>query len=116
MTIVWTGELVIALRQARLSGTSIEQCADHLGMSKGPVEKKCRELEINGPRPNRATKDGDRFWSDEEIVKLRELVMSDPRISTAEMGRKLERSKHSIVGKKRRLDLPKRASPIVRSA
>ncbi|WP_287787885.1 GcrA family cell cycle regulator [Acidiphilium sp.] len=51
-------------------------------------------------------------WTDEIIARLRQLW--DEGLSTAEIGRRLNISKNSVVGKAHRLDLPARPSPIRR--
>ena len=51
-------------------------------------------------------------WSDASIQRLRELW--DEGLPTAEIGRRLDRKKNSVVGKAHRLDLPPRPSPIAR--
>jgi len=52
-------------------------------------------------------------WSDADINMLRGLW--DDGHSTAEIGRRMGRSKNGIVGKAHRLDLPPRPSPIYRN-
>jgi hypothetical protein len=52
----------------------------------------------------------DRPWSDNEIATLR--TMWGAGVRTVEIGRKLKRNKHSIIGKAHRLGLPSRPSPI----
>jgi hypothetical protein len=57
----------------------------------------------------------ERNWSDDEIVTLRQLwTQDDPQLSTAEIGRRMRRSKDSVVGKAGRVGLPGRPSPIER--
>ncbi|CAG4922536.1 unnamed protein product [Acidocella sp. C78] len=51
-------------------------------------------------------------WTDEIVSRLRQLW--DEGLSTAEIGRRLNISKNSVVGKAHRLDLPARPSPIRR--
>jgi len=51
-------------------------------------------------------------WTDDAIIRLRSLW--DEGLSTAEIGRRLNISKNSVVGKAHRLDLPARPSPIRR--
>lgn len=55
---------------------------------------------------------GDFAWSEEATVQLRSLWVEGH--STAEIGRRLGVSKHAVVGKAHRLDLPARPSPIRR--
>ena len=52
-------------------------------------------------------------FSDAEIERLRELWAEGH--STAEIGRRMGRSKNSVIGKSGRIDLPGRPSPIRRS-
>jgi GcrA cell cycle regulator len=59
-----------------------------------------REIDEKGP------------WTDDEIIRLRELWDTVPQIGTAEIARRLNRSKNAIVGKAHRLDLAARPSPI----
>lgn len=54
---------------------------------------------------------GERPWTDAEIVSLRAKWGSGER--TVKIGRDLNRSKCSIVGKAHRLGLPARPSPIL---
>jgi GcrA cell cycle regulator len=49
-------------------------------------------------------------WTDVAQARLRHLW--DEGLSTAEIGRRLNISKNSVIGKAHRLDLPKRPSPI----
>jgi GcrA cell cycle regulator len=49
-------------------------------------------------------------WTDIAQARLRNLW--DEGLSTAEIGRRLNISKNSVIGKAHRLDLPKRPSPI----
>ena len=58
-------------------------------------------------------RDDEKAWTDAEIAQLTDL-WSDLAISAAEIGRRMTRSKSSIVGKASRLNLPTRASPIKR--
>ncbi len=51
-------------------------------------------------------------FSDAEIERLRELWAEGH--STAEIGRRMRRSKNSVIGKSGRIDLPRRPSPIRR--
>lgn len=51
-------------------------------------------------------------WTDRQIGRLCDLWAQEPRIPTAEIGRQLDMSKNSIVGKAHRLGLPSRPSPI----
>jgi GcrA cell cycle regulator len=51
-------------------------------------------------------------WPDETVAVLRQLWAEGH--STAEIGRRLQRSKNAVVGKAHRLDLPGRESPIRR--
>ena len=53
-------------------------------------------------------------FSEAELRELRDLWAQG--ISTAEIGRRMNRSKNSIVGKAHRLNLPARASPIIRDS
>jgi GcrA cell cycle regulator len=52
----------------------------------------------------------DKPWTDECIARLRELWAAGA--SGEEIGRQMDRSKNSVVGKVHRLDLPSRPSPI----
>ena len=49
-------------------------------------------------------------WTDDQIAELRRLWTDG--LSTAAIGRKMKRSKNSVVGKAHRLGLPERPSPI----
>ena len=49
-------------------------------------------------------------WTDEIIAKLRMMWVNG--LSTAEIGRRLNTSKHAVIGKAHRLNLPARPSPI----
>ena len=49
-------------------------------------------------------------WDERQVQRLRALW--DEGLSIAEIGRRLETSKNSVVGKAHRLDLPARPSPI----
>jgi GcrA cell cycle regulator len=49
-------------------------------------------------------------WTDADIARLKMLWVEGH--STAEVGRRMQRSKNSVVGKAHRLDLPARPSPI----
>jgi GcrA cell cycle regulator len=51
-------------------------------------------------------------WPEADDARLRSLW--DEGHSTSEIGRRMQRSKNSIVGRAHRLDLPSRPSPIVR--
>jgi len=57
----------------------------------------------------------DKEWTDASITTLKEL-WADLSLSTAEIGRRMNRSKNSVVGKAGRLNLPSRPSPIKRPA
>lgn len=58
----------------------------------------------------------DRVWFDKDDATLTELWTTKPVISTAEIGRRMNKSKNAVVGRSNRLDLPARPSPIRRSA
>lgn len=51
-------------------------------------------------------------WTETKIARLRELSMEG--VSTSEIGRRLGVSKNAVVGKRHRLGLPARPSPIMR--
>ena len=51
-------------------------------------------------------------WTDAELEQLPVLWTQAPQLSTAEIGRRMHRSKSSVVGKAHRLNLPARPSPI----
>lgn len=55
----------------------------------------------------------DKPWDERSVARLRALWAQG--LSTAAIGRELDRSKNSVVGKVGRLELPRRASPIRRS-
>ena len=57
-----------------------------------------------------------RVWLDKDDATLTELWTTKPVISTAEIGRRMNKSKNAVVGRSNRLDLPARPSPIRRSA
>lgn len=50
------------------------------------------------------------FWADNELTKLRKLWSEG--LPTAEIARRIGRTKNSVVGKAHRLNLPRRESPI----
>ena len=52
----------------------------------------------------------DAEWTDDKIARLRALWAEG--LSTAEIGRRMNLSKNSVVGKAHRLNLPSRPSPI----
>ena len=54
----------------------------------------------------------DNPWTDDELARLRALWVQEPRLSTAEIGRRMGRPKDGIIGKAHRLNLPPRPSPI----
>ena len=54
----------------------------------------------------------DNPWTDADLAQLRALWVQDPRLSTAEIGRRMRRTKSGVIGKARRLNLPGRPSPI----
>ncbi len=53
-----------------------------------------------------------KVWDDAAHAELRELCLVEPPLSLAEIGRRLGCSKNAIVGKRNRLNLPPRPSPI----
>lgn len=55
----------------------------------------------------------ERPWTVADLEMLATL-WADQKNSTAEIGRRINRSKHSVVGKAHRQELPPRPSPIIR--
>ena len=58
-------------------------------------------------------RDGNIDWTEDLCARLRELWAGTD--STAEIGRKMGITKNAVVGKAKRLDLPSRPSPIIRT-
>ena len=60
-------------------------------------------------------RDGCVDWNEQRISLLRKLwvqIENDTTLSTAEIGKRMNLSKHAVVGKAHRLNLPPRPSPI----
>jgi hypothetical protein len=107
----WTDAEVEGLRQGRADNLSNIKIGELLGRSYRSVSRKAVRLGV-GPRATPYVRPDcvNHDWPEELIKRFK--VLWAEGLSTAEIGRRLGKTKNAIVGKARRLGLPPRPSPI----
>lgn len=96
-------------------GVLLPDIAANFGVSRGSVQRRIRTLDL--PMRRAPAKKCEGEWPPEAETWLRELWgQANPVLSASEIGRRMHRSKNSVVAKAHRMGLPGRESPIVRAA